>query len=127
MTVDLEISDLRSFTATVRAGSITGAAHALGLSQPAVSQRIQRLEKAVGERVLIRDARGTRVTSAGETLLAYAERMLSLHDEARFAVEGQGRAVIGRLTLGLLEDVAITALPAALADYAMIYPQSSLE
>ena len=48
MAVDFEIADLRSFGATVRAGSITRGALALGLSQPTVTQRIQRLEKAVG-------------------------------------------------------------------------------
>ncbi|WP_131737034.1 LysR family transcriptional regulator [Actinomadura roseirufa] len=127
MTFDLEMSDLRTFTATVRSGSITRGALALGLSQPTVSQRIQRLEKAVGERILIRDPRGTRVTPAGETLLVYAERILSLHDEAHIAMDGRGRTSTGRLTLGLLEDLAITALPPALADYATVYPQTELE
>lgn len=126
-TTDLEISDMRSFAATVRAGSITRGALALGLSQPAVSQRIQRLEKAVGERILIRDPRGARITPAGETLLAYVERMLALHDETHAAMDGQGTTPTGRRTVGLLEDLAITALPAALADYAVTYPQTDLE
>ena len=43
MSDDFGIADLRSFVATVRSGSITRAAAALGLSQPAVSQRIQHL------------------------------------------------------------------------------------
>jgi DNA-binding transcriptional LysR family regulator len=127
MTVDLEISDLRSFAATVRAGSITRGALALGLSQPAVSQRIQRLEKAVDERILIRDPRGIRVTPAGETLLVYAERILALHDEAHVAMHDHDGAPGGRLTLGLLEDLAITALPAALADHAALHPRTELE
>lgn len=127
MAADFEIADLRSFGATVRAGSITRGALALGLSQPTVTQRIQRLEKAVGARILIRDTRGTRVTPAGETLLAYAERMLALHDEAHAAMDGQGAAPAGRRTVGLLEDLAITALPGTLADYAMLHPQTDLE
>jgi DNA-binding transcriptional LysR family regulator len=127
MALDLEIADMRSFAATVRAGSITRGALALGLSQPTVSQRIQRLEKAVGERVLIRDPRGTRVTPAGETLLAYAERMLALHDETHAALAAQGRTPSGRRTIGLIEDLAITILPAALADYATAYPETDLE
>jgi DNA-binding transcriptional LysR family regulator len=127
MASDLEISDLRSFAAAIRAGSITRGALALGLSQPTVTQRIQRLEKAVGERILIRDPRGARVTPAGETLLVYAERMLSLHDEAHTAIEGRGGKLAGRLTLGLIEDLAITALPVTLADFAALYPQAELE
>ncbi|GAA3151823.1 LysR family transcriptional regulator [Nonomuraea roseoviolacea] len=124
---EFQTADLRCFTSTVRAGSITRAAAALGLSQPAVSQRIQRLERAAGERLLIRDPTGVRPTPAGETLLAYAERMLTLHDEARSALGGQGEPATGRRTIGLLEDLAVTTLPATLADYAALHPRIELE
>ncbi|MBT2229930.1 LysR family transcriptional regulator [Nonomuraea sp. NEAU-A123] len=127
MEKDFHIADLRSFAATVRAGSITRAAAALKVSQPAVSQRIQRLEQAAGERILIRDPQGARLTPAGETLLAYAERMLALHDEARASIAGRGAAPSGRRTIGLLEDLAITTFPAALADFAVLHPRVDLE
>lgn len=124
--MDFQIADLRSFAATVRAGSITRAAAALQLSQPAVSQRIQRLEQAAGGRILVRDSQGARPTPAGEKLLAYAERLLVLHDEARESISGR-EASSGRRTIGLLEDLAITALPAALADFAALHPLVDLE
>ncbi|MEU7900729.1 LysR substrate-binding domain-containing protein [Nonomuraea sp. NPDC049152] len=124
---DFQIADLRSFTATVRAGSITRAATALKVSQPAVSQRIQRLEQAVGERILVRDPHGAKLTPAGEALLAYAERMLALHDEARTSIAGRAAAPSGRRAIGLLEDLAITTLPAALADFAALHPLVDLE
>jgi DNA-binding transcriptional LysR family regulator len=127
MGADFGIADLRSFVATVRSGSITRASVALGLSQPAVSQRIQRLEKATGERILVRDTRGPRLTPAGETLLAYAERMLALHEEARSALDGRAGEPSGRRTVGLLEDLAITSLPTALADFASLHPRVDLE
>lgn len=123
--MDFQIADLRSFAATVRAGSITRAAAVLNLSQPAVSQRIQRLERAAGERILVRGTQGTRLTPAGETLLAYAERMLSLHDEARSSLSGSTSS--GRRTIGLLEDLAVTTFPAALADFAALHPRVELE
>jgi DNA-binding transcriptional LysR family regulator len=126
MATDFEITDLRSFVAAVRAGSITRGALALGLTQPAVSQRIQRLERAAGERILIRDTRGTRATQAGEKLLAYAERMLALHDEARVSLSRHSEPS-GRRTVGLLEDLAISALPAVLADFAALHPHIDLE
>jgi DNA-binding transcriptional LysR family regulator len=127
MAADLEIADLRSFAATVRAGSITRAAGALQLSQPAVSQRIQRLERTVGDRLLLREPRGARVTPAGERLLAYAERMLALHDEARASIGGPSAEAAGARAVGLLEDLAITTLPAALADFAALHPSIDLE
>jgi DNA-binding transcriptional LysR family regulator len=124
---DFETGDLRSFVATVRAGSITRGAAVLGLTQPAVSQRIQRLERAAGEPVIIRETRGARVTPAGETLLAYAERVLALHDEARAALGGRTDDATGRRTVGLLDDLAITTLPAVLADFAALHPHVDLE
>ncbi|SPT51758.1 LysR family transcriptional regulator [Actinomadura madurae] len=124
---DFEIADLRSFAGAVRAGSITRAAAALQLSQPTVSQRIQRLERAAGERLLLREARGIRITPAGETMLAYVERVLALHDEARAAVGRRGDAPHGRRVLGLLEDLAMTTLPTALADVAALHPGIELE
>lgn len=127
MSADFEIADLRSFVATVRAGSLTRGAAALGLTQPAVSQRIQRLERAAGERVILREKRGARVTPAGETLLAYAERVLALHDEARESINPRNSASVGRRTVALLEDLAITTLPAVLADFAALHPQIELD
>jgi DNA-binding transcriptional LysR family regulator len=128
MSADFGIADLRSFVATVRSGSITRASIALGLSQPAVSQRIQRLEKVAGEQILVRETRGPRLTPAGETLLAYAERMLALHEEARDALDGRAAGEpSGRRTVGLLEDLAITSLPTALADFASLHPRVDLE
>jgi DNA-binding transcriptional LysR family regulator len=127
MAPDLALTDLRSFVAAVRAGSITRGAVALGLSQPVVSQRIQRLERAVGEQILVRGQHGARVTPPGETLLAYAERMLAMHEEALAALTGQLDDSTGQRTVGLLEDLAITSLPEALADFAILHPHVSLE
>ena len=127
MQEDFQISDLRAFTATVRAGSLTRAAVALEVSQPAVSQRIQRLERAAGRRLLTRDSHGVKLTESGERLLAYAERVLALHEEARASVGSEGAQPTGRRAIGFLEDLAITTLPTALADFAALYPRIDLE
>jgi molybdate transport repressor ModE-like protein len=124
---DLKITDLRSFAATMRSGSITRGATALGLSQPVVSQRIQRLEKIAGEQLVVRDPHGTRATPHGEKLLAYAERILALHDEARSVLGEEHRQFAGKRSIGLLEDLAIAHLPAALADFARLHPGVELE
>lgn len=124
---DFQISDLRAFTATVRSGSLTRAAVALELSQPAVSQRIQRLEQAAGRRLLTRDSHGVKLTEPGERLLAYAERVLALHEEAHLSVGSRGSVPTGRRAVGFLEDLAVTTLPTALADFAVLYPRIDLE
>jgi DNA-binding transcriptional LysR family regulator len=124
---DLNIPDLRAFVASVRAGSISQAATILAVSQPTVSQRLQRLERAIGDRLLVRGKQGVRPTAAGERLLGYAERILAMQQEARHGVAaGPAAAARGRRTIGLLEDLVVTALPVVLADYAVLHPQVQL-
>lgn len=53
--------------------------------------------------------------------------MLALHDQARTAVEGGDEGPAGRRAIGLLEDLAITTLPAVLADFAVLHPRIELE
>lgn len=128
MTGALETADLQAFAATVRAGSITRAAAALGVTQPTVSQRIQRLEHSLGARLLERRARGTRLTADGEALLAYAERILALLDEAHSTFRDRtAPAATGRRTVALLEDLAVATLPGVLADFAALHPDVDLE
>jgi DNA-binding transcriptional LysR family regulator len=123
----LEIGDLRAFVATVRAGSITRAATALDLTQPAVSQRLARLERALDTRLLERRPRGSRLTESGEALLAYAERILALHDEAFRACQARATRASGPRSVAFLEDLAVSALPGVLADFATLHPDVALD
>ena len=86
----LDLRDLEVFLAVVRNGSFGRAAAALIVTQPAVSERIRRLERVVGADVFERTARGAVLTAAGEQLLPYAERCTALATEAEEAIrEGE--------------------------------------
>ncbi|MET9341217.1 LysR family transcriptional regulator [Nonomuraea sp. NPDC003804] len=124
MARDLEITLLRSFVTAVRAGSISRAATALGHTQPALSQQLRKLESTVGRPLLYRSPSGVSPTRAGEELLPYAERILSLSAQA---LTETGRALTGRCGVGLLEDLAASQLPQALADLARLHPGATLE
>src|SRR3954467_12030112 len=124
MAKDLETALLRSFVTAVRAGSISRAATALGQTQPALSQQLRRLESAVGRPLLHRSPAGVSPTRAGEELLPYAERILSLSAQA---LTETGRALTGHCGVGLLEDLAASRLPQALADLARLHPGATLE
>jgi DNA-binding transcriptional LysR family regulator len=124
MAKDLEIALLRSFVTAVREGSISRAATTLGLTQPALSQQLRRLEGAVGRPLLYRSPSGVSPTRAGEELLPYAERILSLSAEA---LTQTGRDLTGHCGVGLLEDLAAAELPQALADLARLHPGATLE
>ncbi|MGW5682165.1 LysR family transcriptional regulator [Nonomuraea sp. NPDC003754] len=124
MARDLEITLLRSFVTAVRAGSISRAATALGHTQPALSQQLRKLESTVGRPLLYRSPSGVSPTRAGEELLPYAERILALSAQA---LTETGRALTGRCGVGLLEDLAASQLPQALADLARLHPGATLE
>lgn len=124
MARDLETALLRSFVTAVRVGSISRAATALGHTQPALSQQLRKLENAVGRPLLHRSPSGVSPTRAGEELLPYAERILSLSAQA---LAETGRALTGHCGVGLLEDLAASRLPQALADLACLHPGATLE
>lgn len=124
MPSDLETDLLRAFVTCVRAGSISRAATALGQTQPAVSQKVRRLERSVGRTLLHRAPSGVSLTRSGEALLPYAERILALSVEA---LAGARQTLSGQCGVGLVEDLAAARLPQLLADFARLHPKATME
>jgi DNA-binding transcriptional LysR family regulator len=87
--VALSLEDLRVFRSVAAAGSFGRGAARLRLSQPAVSERMARLERDLGRPLFLRGGRGVRLTAAGERLLPYAERCLALAGEAVAVVRAE--------------------------------------
>lgn len=73
----LNTQHLMTFKVLVETGSFTKTAKQLGLTQPAVSQHIQKLERDLDESLLIRHGRTTEVTDAGEILLKHISELES--------------------------------------------------
>lgn len=97
----MDILHLKTFACVARAGSITRAAGRLFLSQPAVSAHIKGMEDELGLALFDRTARGMRLTSHGQRILAMAEHTIASHraliDEAAML---KGR-LAGRLRIGI--------------------------
>src|SRR5438445_15358 len=79
----LDLDLLRSFVSVVDAGGFTRAGERVHRTQSTVSQQIKRLEEDVGQPLLNRSGKDVTPTEAGERLLSYARRLLSLAEEAR--------------------------------------------
>ncbi|MGV9707511.1 LysR substrate-binding domain-containing protein [Streptomyces sp. NPDC003483] len=124
MAPDLETALLRAFVSSVRSGSISRAAAALGHSQPALSGQLRRLERVVGRQLLHRGTTGVTPTKAGEVFLPYAERILSLSAQA---VAAAGPDVAGHCGIGLMEDFVTPSLVEALGDFGALHPDATLE
>ena len=111
---------LRSFLAIARSGSITRAARTLNRTQSAVSVQIKRLESQLGEELFERQARGVKLTPAGERLLGQASQILALLD--KLAMEFRGEAVEGPVAVGIPEEYGGTKLPVILGEFARAHP-----
>jgi DNA-binding transcriptional LysR family regulator len=125
MSADFDPALLRTFVAVCRYGSLSRAADHAGRAQSALSTQIRRLEEMVGKRLLHRTGRGMSPTTEGELLLSYAHRILALGEAASARL--RERAVAGSVRIGLSEDVAVAALPAALGRLKRSCPQLHLE
>ena len=118
--MDLPVDLLRSFVAIHQSGSFTHAGKVLGRTQSAVSMQMKRLEEALGKRLFLQRGRSFSLTPAGETLLAYARKILALHEEALSAVAGP--SVAGQVRFGASEDYASRKLPQVLSRFSAAYP-----
>ncbi|MEV8442414.1 LysR substrate-binding domain-containing protein [Actinosynnema sp. NPDC051121] len=76
------LEQLRGFAAVAEELHFGRAAARLAMTQPPLSRQIQKLERAVGARLLIRDSRRVTLTAAGEVFLVEARRLLSLAETA---------------------------------------------
>lgn len=98
------LRDVEYFTAIARHGQLQLAAAELGLSQPALSMSLRRLERAMNAKLFKRTSKGVEPTGVGVALLARASNLrLSLDDVMREVVDlGEGRA--GHLRIGMIES-----------------------
>src|SRR6266498_3482703 len=94
---------LQAFVEVVRRGSVTRAAHSLYVTQPALTARLNALERTVGTPLLVRRRGGVRLTEAGRAFLPFAERALQ--------AVADGRTVLTELERGAAGHVAICASP----------------
>jgi DNA-binding transcriptional LysR family regulator len=76
----ITLDELRIFTVAARLGSLGQTARTLALSQPSASERLARLERKLGTRLLTRTPRGVTLTPGGTRLLPYALRCIELAD-----------------------------------------------
>jgi DNA-binding transcriptional LysR family regulator len=112
-----QLPNLETFAKAAELTSFTGAARVLGLTQAAVSQRIQALEGALDVSLFQRRAGRVTLTEAGQRLYGYAERILALHREAIQDVAGHKSPLKGELSLAASSVPGEHLLPELLAAF----------
>jgi DNA-binding transcriptional LysR family regulator len=122
----MKTEDLRAFDAVVRHGSISEAARALHLTQPAITRRIQNLEEALGAQLLDRSTKPPHPSPLG----------LRVHEQTKAAlreIDSLGRLVAtdaepsGTLRLGLTHSMGSTGLIEVLTGMKREFPEVNIE
>lgn len=88
MTMALDLRRLRYFRAVAEFGSLSAAARAIHVAQPALSHHMAELERQLNVRLLLRSQRGMAVTEAGAALLRHASAILDQAGQAEYAMKG---------------------------------------
>jgi LysR family transcriptional regulator, low CO2-responsive transcriptional regulator len=114
------------FADVARHGTMTAAAEAAGISQPAISAQVKALERYYGTRLLERDGRGSTPTAAGRLVADYAVRVLALVDELGRGVADLEGLTAGELIVGASSTVGEQLLPTYLGQFHAAHPQVRL-
>jgi DNA-binding transcriptional LysR family regulator len=125
METSYDLRLLRMFVAVAETGTMSKAADRLARTQAAVSMQLQRIERELESELFKRSSRGVTLTPAGERFLAYARKVIALTDDMQRGLIDNH--LIGRIRLGLLEDLAFTHLPIALAQFRQQHPSVEIE
>lgn len=119
----MQISHLRTLVAVVGRGGFSAAAQALGISQPAVSQQVQRLEKELGVTLLRRGRRRiVETTPCGAAVLDFARATLAAYDALHEELARRRETIAGELRLAASTTPGEYLAPRLLADFRAQHP-----
>ena len=122
----MELYSLQVFLTVATEKSFSRAAERLLRTQPAVSLALQRLEQELGEKLIDRSGKELILTDAGRTVLDYARRFQSLHQELDNSLAELRDNSAGRLTIGANESTSLYLLR-HIERYRELYPKIKVQ
>jgi DNA-binding transcriptional LysR family regulator len=126
----MEMRELATFREVARLSNFSRAAMRLGYVQSTVSAHIAALEADLGIRLIDRLGRTIALTAAGEALLPYAERLLELAAEGRYATiaaTADARELTGTVTISAPESLLTYRLPTILSRFRADHPGVTID
>lgn len=121
----MDLAELEIFRTVAQEQSVTRAAAALDRAQSNVTTRVKQLEESLGVSLFRRDSKRMVLTPEGQRFLGYANRLLTLAEEARQSM--QQAVPTGRLRVGSMEAAAASRLTHPLARFHQQWPDVELE
>ena len=122
---NISTDSLRTFVMVVEVGGFAKAGDLLGLSQPAVSLQVKRLEDLLGYKLFKKQGQRQVLNQYGELLLPMAKQMVQ-HNDAILQLF-TSESVTGKVRLGIPSEFAARILPSIIGDFVALYPDVSLE
>jgi molybdate transport repressor ModE-like protein len=107
----VDLTQLRYFREIARAGSMTGAARSLKVSQPTVSVAIKQLEGSLDTTLFQRHRGGVSLTASGEELLRHVDEVMGVLDRAVERISGLDHELMGSFVIGCHESLGAYFLP----------------
>lgn len=120
----MELDQLRYFLRVAQRGSFTKAADELGVSQPALSRSIQKLEEELGQPVIERHPRHVTLTEAGALLQSRAQQIFTILDDTKAEITDDG--ISGRVRVGAIPTIAPYFLPKLLQQFATKFSKATV-
>ena len=122
----MSTTELDIIKALAEEGNMRKASERLHLSQPALSQRLQTIEKEWGMQLFIRSQKGLEPTPAGEHVISYAKESLAKKDETIELIASLEDKVHGTLKIACASIIGQTWLPQVLKEYVALYPDAKI-
>lgn len=116
-------SDLKYFMEIARWGHLSRAAERLGISQPALTHSLKRIEISLGLELFIRSKKGMRLTQAGQRLFVSGEKLIEQWDAVIRSARNDEQTVSGVLRLGCHSAVAQYTLPKFFPKFLKTFPR----
>jgi len=123
----MELRQLRAFVEVATVGHFGRAAERLHLTQPALTQRIQALERELGVQLLERNAREVRLSPPGRVLLPHARQLVQTEDQALSELKAHSSGIVGRLRLAYQSAGDVAMAGSIIAEFRRRFPAVDVE
>jgi molybdate transport repressor ModE-like protein len=123
---DVDPLRLRLLLEIDRTGSISAAAKRCSIGQPSASMHLRALERAVGQRLVIRNERGSKLTAAGKIVASHAAQVLGTLESMRSALNALSAPSVGELVVAASQTPSLALIPPVLRDFSARHPGVSV-
>jgi len=123
MAMNFDLNDLLAFRAVAELGSFRKAAESVHISQPAFSRRIDKLEQALGARLLERTTRRVNLTTVGRDFDRQLRQILDALDTTLLGIRGVAATRMGEVTVACVPSAVNYFLSGVIARYHELYPR----